>query len=86
MREEEERKGDDRGRGAAGADLGDEAADAGAGAEEGSGELDAELISADEGHGGRGRRHRPERGVGVLCSRRRRPEAEQQSGAEKRIE
>ena len=55
--------------------LGDERADAGAGAEEGGGELDAELVRADEGHGGRGRRHR-------TVSRRRRPEAEPRPRAE----
>lgn len=56
-------------------DLGDEGADAGAGAEEGGGELDAELVRADEGHGARGRRHR-------TVSRRRRPEAEPRPRAE----
>lgn len=74
--EEEERKVGDRGERRETDLAGDEGADAGAGAEEEGGELDAELVRADEGHGGRGRRHRTVRVV-VLFSRRRRPRAEQ---------
>lgn len=55
MREEEARKGGDEGGAETDLGVGDEAADAGAGAKEGGGELDAELVAADEGHGSRGR-------------------------------